>query len=474
VDDVGRFDVSRAGVRAACVLALLTAVPACYERRAVDARAVLARLRQGHPDARAGAGPSAAEGTAAGTLGESRAVALALVHNPELRAFRLERGVAEGQVVAAGALANPELRLELTHLQNGPDLGWGVGLAWEPPQPTVLSARKAAARAHRDEVDDAIAAREWELASDVRDAYAVLLAADEAAQLTAEATGVRDKLRAAVEGRVGHGAATRFDADLAAIAVADAERASAEAAIAQREARRSLARLVGLQPDAPVAVAPPAGDVGDAPAPACAGLDDRAIASRRSVAGALAHHAAVDETVRLEHARRWPWFKFIALPRVRRNEFFGNETDYVLGIELTLPLLNWNTGAIAAAEAARDRAEADVVATVDRVRRDVAAACAEVAAQRDLLRLQREQLLPLLQEHDRLMNQALRAHEVELTAIIVSEGRVLDTRIALVRRKLALRRAQIALERAVGEQLDPSGSGQGAGRTGPAIGSSLP
>src|SRR5262245_6353174 len=42
-------------------------------------------------------------------LSMDEAVAVGLALNPDLRAFRRERGVAEGELIAAGLLPNPEL-----------------------------------------------------------------------------------------------------------------------------------------------------------------------------------------------------------------------------------------------------------------------------------------------------------------------------------------------------------------------------
>jgi hypothetical protein len=46
------------------------------------------------------------------------AVAVALFLNPALRALRHERGVAEGEVVAAGVLPNAEFGVTWLHIEN--------------------------------------------------------------------------------------------------------------------------------------------------------------------------------------------------------------------------------------------------------------------------------------------------------------------------------------------------------------------
>jgi cobalt-zinc-cadmium efflux system outer membrane protein len=422
----------------------------CAPGQPLHTRTVLDQL------ARTAAAQRASASTGPLTLDEDRAVALALVGNPTLRAFRLERGVAEGEVLAAGAIANPELRLEVTHLQNRKlsELGWGVGLEWAPPQPAVRTARRAAAEAHREEIEHAIREREWALASDVRASFAGLVGADERARLTGAALKVRDELRAAIESRVGRGAATRFDADLSALALAEAQRLVDQSVLSRAQAERALAAAIGLEPDTKIAL-PPSAASAEPPALApatCAELQDKVI-EHPALAQAAAHVVMADDLARVEHAARWPWFKFMAVPRVRRNEFFGHETDFVVGVNVLLPLFDWNTGRIRAAEAARDRARAELTADADGIRREVAGACTDLGARADLLRLERERLAPVLEQHDRLMRQALSAHEVDLTTLLVTETRVLDSRLELARAQLALRLAWINLERASGRRL---------------------
>lgn len=80
-------------------------------------------------------------------VSSDEAVAVAVFLNPALRAFRRERGVAEGDVVAAGALTNPELEVTWLHIENLTKSlatsGFDVGLRWSPPRPGEIGARRA-------------------------------------------------------------------------------------------------------------------------------------------------------------------------------------------------------------------------------------------------------------------------------------------------------------------------------------------
>ena len=58
---------------------------------------------------------------------------------PDLRAFRKERGVAEGELIAAGLLPNPQLQVTWLFIQNFTKSlatsGFDVGADWSPPRP---------------------------------------------------------------------------------------------------------------------------------------------------------------------------------------------------------------------------------------------------------------------------------------------------------------------------------------------------
>src|SRR6478735_1996099 len=101
----------RARVHATLLSISSACLVGCYHAEPIDAGALLAELRRDDPLV------VPAKPDAAGALTEARSIALALTWNRELRAFRLTRGIAEGEVVTAARLSNPVLRTELSHLQ---------------------------------------------------------------------------------------------------------------------------------------------------------------------------------------------------------------------------------------------------------------------------------------------------------------------------------------------------------------------
>jgi outer membrane protein TolC len=437
-----------------CCTAAALGVTGCYHAEPVDAGTLLAELRRGDP-----LPPPATPGdvASAGPLTEARSVALALAWNRDLRAFRLTRGIAEGEVVTAGRLQNPVLRTELSHLQTGDmgSFGWDLRLAWQPPQPGVLGGRKGAARAHVQEIDHEIAEREWTLACDVRAAHAQLVALDAEAKVAADTIANRRKLVTLVDQRVARGATTLLDRDLARLSLVTAERAESERQLARTVVANTLVHLLGVGvPGGTVAVAGTIDDPApEALLPAPAELEERALAARPALAAASAHYRVTEETLRAETAARWPWFAFSAAPRVRRNETFSATTDVTVGVDLVFPILDSNVGNVKSATAARQMARADAVGLLAETRSAIARALSEIAAQRALLHRLKTEIAPLLEEHDRLLALAARAAELDLPSMVASEDLVLRARTEVIVAELALRKGEIALERAVGTRV---------------------
>jgi outer membrane protein TolC len=367
-------------------------------------------------------------------------------------------GIAEGEVQSAGELSNPTLRLEMLHVQRGlSGIGWDARLSWTPPQPGVRAGRKGAATARLDEVDREISEREWALACDVRDAHATLVAIDEEIRIAEDTIANRRKLAELVNRRVSKGGTTRFDLDLSQLSLAGAERAASDRKLARTAAANALVQLLGVgPPSGTVTAVGVLGEEGvDAKIPGVADLEDRALAGRPALAAAHARYQASEGTLRAETAARWPWFSLAAIPRLRRNELASDVTDLVFGVDVSLPILNTNRGKVKSATAAREAARAEVVSSLARVRAEIARALAAIDSHRAVLSHLHVVIEPLLAEHDRLMAMAAQSAELDLPAVVASEDLVLRARTEIINTRLALRKAHIALERAVGSRVVP-------------------
>ena len=96
------------------------------------------------------------------------AVAVGLYLNPDLRACRKERGAAEGELVSARLLPNPEI--QASALWNLFGTGGGIGSGTlsalvAPFRPGERGTRIDRARARVEETKSLISAQEWKLAA---------------------------------------------------------------------------------------------------------------------------------------------------------------------------------------------------------------------------------------------------------------------------------------------------------------------
>jgi outer membrane protein TolC len=427
----------------------------CYQPRPLDARAVMNDLAREPAGAAPGPGSRPALTPPAG-LTEDAAVQLALRGNPDLRAARQQRGIAEGQIVAASALANPTVGFDMIHLEDWPSqVGWAITLGWAPPQPGIYAAGRAAARAGAAAVEADIAEAEWQVATAVRAAHATLLAISEKGALVDKDLETRRRILDLVRKRLAGGASTRLDLGLAQLAVAEVERERDDLATQQIGAAADLGLLLGTTPARDVA-----GRLGaeTSPPPALDALVEATLATRPALAAEERRYHQREETVRLEMARRWPWFRLTAMPRYRSDGSDVHPSDFSAGLELTVPILNLNGGPIQIAEATRDQEREAFAKLVGGIRRDLTSARDEIALRGETLRRYEAQVLPDLAAQEKLLAAAVAGGQLDVVALTTAEDVILRSRSTYVDLRLACYRAWLALDRTVGRRLSAQAS----------------
>jgi|GEM_PF-906846 len=450
--------------RALVTLTTLLPLGACYQPQALDARAVLtdveqeqkaAKLTRGSLGSRQGGGGAGLPNDAANGLSEDEAVALALKMNPDLRAARRQLGIAEGEVVAAGALKNPTVDLDALHLEElSKRKAWAVTLGWEPPQPVVRAARRAAASAQVDAVKQDIAEAEWQTAMTVRAAHTGLRAVAEDRALLESAIATRQHIGELVQKRMGGGASTRIDLIVAQLAVADTEHDRDEVSARELEAARLLGQLLGSVD--PVQATGAIVEDTRSP-PALEKLVDAALVTRPALVAEQARFAQREQTIRLQHALAWPWFKFTAAPRYRSDDSQPQPNDFSLGVSVTVPLLDQNQGPIRVAEATRDQERELFRKVASTIHLEVQAALDKIAFRRRTLDRYRAVVLPGLSAHEKLLATAAAGGQLDVVAVLRAQDAILRARREYIELRLAHRQAWLDLERAVGLRIAGEG-----------------
>ena len=373
---------------------------------------------------------------------EDALVQFAMAHNPDLRAAHWDRDVAAASLTSVSALNNPVARGEWLHVQSPTDFGWGVGLEWAPPQPGVYGSVKDAARAQVRAVTADFSERRAELEAAVRLRYAQIAALTEEIALAEKSVETRRSVHQTIKERVSHGASSRIDLSLVAVSLARGEQERDLLLLARETEITQLEAQVGLPPGQSLALTPrlTTDDTGRA---------TRASAQRPQLQADAARADAADSTLSAERAKRWPWLAVQA--RYRKHDQSNHPDDVTLGLEVTLPIFNQNPGPIAAAEASR-HALRDV-ATAHRlgIERDVRVLRAESARRREIAEHYAQSIAPVLDEHAALVKQALSGMELDLTALLTAEDMVTRSGIEYLEARLAQRKAEISLARALGE-----------------------
>ena len=389
-------------------------------------------------------------------LAVDEAVAVGLFLNPDLRAFRKERGVAEGELIAAGLLPNPQLQVTWLFIQSFTrslgTSGWDAGVSWSPPRPGERGAKIARAQARIEEVRAQVAAQEWQLATEIRKAYATCWASEERLRLIDASVALQARLRRLMREKLDAGDANRLEVNLVELDYTERLREQVAIRNERERARLALNRLLGLPPATDVRLQ----DVQHLLVYRPWDLEPRALETamverRDDLRAARQEYEQAEQALRLAYIQRIPWFSFG--PTYQRNPQDTHVNGIGIGLAIDLPLLNLNQGEIARLEAVRDKLREGFVAKVHAARAHVSDALRNLRAQERLTRLYAETIGPALDESARLADASLELGDVNVLAFVSAQDKTLRGRREGVETGLEYWKAIFDLEQALGTGL---------------------
>ncbi len=454
---------SKATRKWVCGAALVTVVGcARYEPRPLEAQKILKEMRdlslQGLASARqvevgkesTGIGFDPADG-----LTEREAVSVGLLANPDLRSVRAERKVAEAQLIAAGLFPDPEIDAKWLSRSDGTVLE-GSLLAWMPLL-GERGLRKEKARLRTEEVDAQTAAAEWNLAIEIRTAFADAAAAEESLRIQREALDLRERVLSLIEERARLGAAAPLEADLAAIDAGQTRRRIRKAEWESQAARQRLNRLLGLPPAAAWILQRQ--EMPEMPSLHPERLEEVALLRRWDFAAARKAYEQAEKELALAVKGQYP--KLRLGPAYGREE---GESGWGIGASLEIPAWNRNRGGIAQAEAERDRLTAAYRAKIGELRSVLASAAVEWELQRDLVRRFDEEVRPRVTRSLERAQETLKAGKVDFLSLVLVQDRVFDALQEDLNARTAFLKARIRLEGALGCPVEEAEQAQGGGQ----------
>lgn len=377
-------------------------------------------------------------------LDEDEAVLIALWNNALFQELLTDLGVARGDLIQAGLLPNPEIAYFFPVSDKPYKYAFDLPLEalWLRP------IRIAAAERESARVCERLTQAALDLIRDTRQAYANVLLAQEQLQIAEEAVrirrGVADQAKARLQAgdvSVQEEATARIDAQAAQ---QDVVRIQYNVKLAEERLRNLLTLGADRTPlvlnrdmRAPLVVL-------DADS-----LAEDAVSTRPDSLAAEQNAAAASERLRISQIG---WVRFLGVLDATSGQDTGHE--FGPAFRSTLPIFNWNQGAIARSEAELQRAMRQCETVSNQIRLDVHQAHLRYAQARAELTILQEQVRPEAAAAIRRAEAAYREGETPYVVVLQTTRQFLDSRNREEQLKADVRLAWAELERSVGRRLD--------------------
>ena len=391
------------------------------------------------PTAAPSPGPSPA------ILTPEAAVARALEVAPSAAAAAARLDAAAGTLDQARALPNPEFGVEVENFRgSGPFSGFDsiettYGLSQIIELGGKRGARMDAARAARLAARHDLAAAQLDLIREVQTVYAEAVAAERTVGLAEERVRLAREVERSIQARVEAGRETAVQQSRAEIARRQAEVALDQVRRRAAAGRQALGGLIGLEPAALRLDGTWLGRL-DVPPPRADAVPAGTADLLRREADLLRSRAELD----VERSRGIPDVTVSA--GVRRF----HETDdsaFLVGVSIPIPVFNQNRGAIARARAEVTAAEAELAAARIDLARRVTAARANLDAARDTAAALQAQIIPVAEQAFAFAQEGYRQGKFSYLEVLDAQRTLFDAQRDLIDALQGFHTARADLER---------------------------
>jgi cobalt-zinc-cadmium efflux system outer membrane protein len=392
------------------------------------------------------------------------AIGRALDDEPSLRAARTEVDVAGGMRVQAVLRPNPVVSLSRQDEPGGMDSQTRVEVAW-PLDLFRRRGRVAVAEGETEATQFAVADRERLLAADVRDAYGAAAIAIRELAVLDDLTTVVARLHEAAAARAEQGAGAPLDRDMLRVESRslEAERLMRTAVVEQ--AMAGLRRLLGMSADEPLRIRDTLEQLVEREGGGALPIDPQRVAERPDVRAADARVRIAD--ARIDRARREGRIDVtLSAMYMRMNSGFpqkafgpdgglepvrGSFHNLGAGVMLMVPLSDRRQGEVAAEQAARAGAVADLEATALSASSELAAARARDGLARRATAIYTTDTLALARQNLAVVGRAHELGSVTVFEVLAEQRRYLDLQRAYTNALRDAYEARQALRRALGD-----------------------
>ena len=370
---------------------------------------------------------------------------IALFYNPELRIARLEAGVALANFETAGLWQDPIFGFNGAEISS-PSSPFQYGLMGNFTIP--ISGRLEVEKTRAGSVYDAqlrsVAHQEWETRNKLRSAWTKWVVATLLLEITHEVTEQLERIERIANLIFESGELNRVEHRLFQVELASHAVQQTEAKLQLLETEMELLTLMGLPPQATTFLLP---EFPKLSIPHVEDETERIIDANTELAILFAEYQTAEETLRIEIKKQYPDIVF--------GSGYGSEfNDHRVLFGLTIPLSIWNRNqaGIANAKSQREVARARAETTFARLYRELALAGSRLELKKEQHLHFEEEVLPMLAEQMRDMNNIAALGEVDMFVLIETMTRQFEANTQLLNLELQKRNAAIAVHTILGPE----------------------
>lgn len=373
-------------------------------------------------------------------LTEDEAVAIALWNNAQFQADLVALGFARADLIEAGLLRNPVLSLlfPLGPKQLEATLNLPIEFFWQRPK------RIAGAKLNAEQVADNLIQHGLNLIREVRVAYAELILARERATIIEEEAVLRGEIAEIASARLKVGDISQLEETAFRLEAARTLESSIRFARDAKLAEEQLKTLLGLglkEDRVKLSLVPVSFEHNLEPSD----LLIRAFAARPDLRAAEIAIEAAGKRVGWERSR------IINLTAMLDANGEGKEGFEIgPGMLLELPILNWNNGKIARAQAELEQAARQYLAVKHRIAKEVLDAYARYLAAQQALKILRVDILPTALTATKNAEEAYSVGEISYLELLDFKRQLLDSRLRKAKAEADIRQADINLKHSMG------------------------
>ncbi len=379
-------------------------------------------------------------------LTEDEAVLIALWNNAAFAEMLADLDIAQGDLVQAGLLPNPEVGYFFAVSEKPFKYVFDFPLEALWLRPIKI----AAAEREQARVCERLSQAALDLIRDVRQAYADVLFARGKARVAEEAIAIRMGIADAAKIKLDAGETSVQESATANLdslqSKQDAVRAHFDVSVAEERLRHLMGLGIDRTPlDLETLTTPLRSDLN------AEDMAGEATATRPDALAADQNAAAAAERLRLS---RLNWVRFLGIGDATSGRDRGRELGPAFRV--TLPIFNWNEGNIARAEAELDKAQRQRQTIRDQILFDVHQANYHYQQARYEMEILTRQVRPEAEAAIRRAELAYKEGGTPYVVVLETTRQLLDSRLREEQLKFDLHRAWADLERAVGRRMSVS------------------